>query len=190
MLKSKSLGWFVFGLLSAMLMLSACQTASTDDEAVEAQQPALPIDSDQDSSDVIEAVVEVDGNEQTTTIAIADAADIGQVLVDGEGFTLYLFMNDEAGVSNCTGGCTNVWPPMLTEGELLAGDGLDANLLGTITREDGSTQVTYNDHPLYRYAADTNPGDVNGAGVGGVWFPISPTGEKVAAAAEEEEIDY
>ncbi len=109
-------------------------------------------------------------------VATADS-DLGQILVDGEGFTLYLFDNDSEGESACTDDCAETWPPLT--GEATAGEGADAALLGTITREDGSEQVTYNGHPLYRFAPDEAPGDVNGQGVGEVWWVVSPEGESI-----------
>lgn len=112
------------------------------------------------------------------TVAVAET-DLGEVLVDGDGFTLYLFTNDSEGSSACTGGCASTWPPLTVDGEPSAGDGVDASLLGTITRDDGSTQVAYNGHPLYTYAPDEAPGDTTGQGVGGVWFALTPAGDAV-----------
>ena len=106
--------------------------------------------------------------------------------MDGDGFSLYLFMKDtqNGDASTCTDadGCATEWPPVLTDGDPIAGDGVDATLLGTITREDGSTQVTYNGWPLYRFHEDTAAGDTNGQGLdefGGLWYLVSPTGEAV-----------
>jgi predicted lipoprotein with Yx(FWY)xxD motif len=115
------------------------------------------------------------------TVNVAEVGTFGQALVDGEGRTLYLFTNDtqNSGTSSCTGDCLVAWPPLFTDGDPVAGEGVDAALLGTIALPDGTTQVTYNGWPLYYYAEDTAPGDVNGQGVGGVWFVVSPTGEMI-----------
>lgn len=118
-----------------------------------------------------------------TTVQIAEHESLGQYLTDAEGQTLYLFLNDSENTSTCTGGCLEAWPPLLSEGEPMAGEELDAALLGTITREDGSMQVTYNGWPLYYFAKDEAPGDINGQGVGEVWYLISPAGEPVGAPA-------
>ena len=120
------------------------------------------------------------------TVNVSESADFGSILVDGNGFSLYLFMQDtqNSGTSTCTDadGCTTEWPPLLTDGDPVAGEGVDAALLGTITRDDGSTQVTYNGWPLYLFEEDTAAGDTNGQGLdefGGLWFLVSPTGEAI-----------
>jgi predicted lipoprotein with Yx(FWY)xxD motif len=120
------------------------------------------------------------------TVNVSESADFGPILVDGDGFSLYLFMQDtqNSGASTCldADGCATEWPPLVTEGEPVAGEGVDETLLGTITRDDGSLQVTYNGWPLYLFAEDTAPGDTNGQGVdefGGLWFLVSTAGEAI-----------
>jgi predicted lipoprotein with Yx(FWY)xxD motif len=117
----------------------------------------------------------------TTTLAgpvIAIATtDRGDVLVDDTGMTLYLFLPDEQGPSTCTGGCATTWPPLT--GEFAAGDGIDADLLGTVARGDGTLQVTYNGWPLYGYGGDSEPGDTSGQGLGGNWWVVDAAGEPV-----------
>lgn len=199
-MKRRFLGWFVLVLLAMSLALTACQSepAPADDGPQSAEQPEAPADSGTDAEDsnadtpgdTADAEPEEVEQPPTTPIGVADVAGFGLILVDGEGWTLYIFLNDEPGVSNCSGSCENNWPPLLAEGELAAGEGVDASLLGTTTRDDGTTQLTYNGWPLYYYVDDVNPGDTNGIGVGDVWYPISPAGEQAAAAEEEEEIDY
>lgn len=102
----------------------------------------------------------------TNTVIVTDG-----VLTDSAGNTFYIFDNDEAGVSNCTGSCTDIWPPRVVDGDPSAGDGIDGTL-ATIARDDGATQVTYNGQPLYYYANDEAPGDRNGDDVGGVWHVV------------------
>lgn len=102
---------------------------------------------------------------------------LGEILVDDDGLTLYILTSDSATESTCGGGCASSWPPLTVTGEVLAGAGLDTTLVGTILRSDGSTQVTYAGHPLYRYAPDDVPGDVKGQGRSGAWFALSPAGE-------------
>lgn len=115
------------------------------------------------------------------TVSVSDVGSYGSALVDAEGRTLYLFTNDtqNGGSSACTGNCLTNWPPLLTTGDPVAGEGVDPSLLGTITRDDGTTQVTYNGWPLYYYAQDTAAGDANGQGVGSVWYLVSPAGEAI-----------
>lgn len=120
------------------------------------------------------------------TVMVSQDATFGPILVNGEGMSLYVFMQDtqNSGTSTCTDvdGCTAEWPPLSTEGSPVAGEGVDATLLGTITRDDGTLQVTYNGWPLYLFVEDTAPGDTNGQGLdefGGLWFLVSPAGETV-----------
>ncbi len=109
----------------------------------------------------------------SVTLMVSSKAGLGDFLVDGKGMTLYLFTNDTPGVSNCSGGCLEAWPPLLVEGDPVAGKGVSGRL-GVIVRDDGARQVTYNDLPLYYYVADAKPGDTTGQGVGGVWFVVEP----------------
>ena len=110
---------------------------------------------------------------------------LGEFLADDKGMTLYLFTKDEPNVSNCYDKCEDAWPVLHTEGAPQAGDGVDATLLSTTTRKDGSVQVTYNGWPLYYYVKDTKPGDVTGQDVGEVWYVISPAGEMITSATAE-----
>ncbi len=105
----------------------------------------------------------------------------GSFLVDAKGMTLYLFTKDTTNTSNCYDKCAVAWPPLLTSGTPVAGNGVDASKFGTTMRKDGTTQVTYNGWPLYYFAKDKAPGDVNGQGVGSVWFVVSATGDKITA---------
>jgi predicted lipoprotein with Yx(FWY)xxD motif len=98
--------------------------------------------------------------------------------------SLYAFMKDTQNgrASSCTGECAEKWPPLLTQAVPVAGEGVDATLLGTITRDDGSLQVTYNGWPLYLYKTDVMAGDYYGQGLddfGGLWFLVSPAGEAI-----------
>jgi predicted lipoprotein with Yx(FWY)xxD motif len=105
---------------------------------------------------------------------------LGSFLVDDKGMTLYLFTKDTPNTSNCYDKCATAWPPLLTTGDPVAGEGVDASLLGTTTRTDGAVQVTYNGWPLYYYEKDKAPGDVTGQDVGDVWFVVSAEGDQVA----------
>ncbi len=119
----------------------------------------------------------MEGEGAAPTVTVAQSGTYGPYLVDAQGRALYVFLNDSPGKSACTGGCLQAWPPLRVEGEPAAGEGVDAGLLGTIVREDdGTTQVTYADWPLYYYAGDMGPGETNGQGRGGVWYLIAPDG--------------
>ncbi|MBE3597592.1 MAG: c-type cytochrome [Limnochordaceae bacterium] len=117
--------------------------------------------------------------------AIQDAT-YGRILADAQGRTLYLFTKDSKNSSTCYNQCAEIWPPLLVKDKAMAGKGVAANLLGTTQRKDGTLQVTYNGWPLYYYAKDSRPGDVNGQGVGGVWFLVSPDGFAVKPRQEQQ----
>lgn len=98
------------------------------------------------------------------------------VLTNSKGFTLYWFVPDTSTTSKCNGSCAALWPPV--KGPVTAGSGVTGKL-GTITRSDGSTQATYNGHPLYTYTGDTGPGQDHGNGInssGGVWHEVTVSG--------------
>lgn len=110
-----------------------------------------------------------------TTIGVAQL-DLGTALVGPDGRTLYAFTGDSGGQIACVGGCLDSWPPFITDGQPRAGDGVDASLLGTIEREDGSVQVTYAGSPLYFSADDAAPGDTKGQAFNDAWFAVSADG--------------
>lgn len=121
--------------------------------------------------------------QESETIAATKNSELGKkILVDEDGKTLYLFEKDRGGKSTCSGACAQAWPPVTTEGKPQVGKGASASKLGTTTRNDGSTQVTYNGHPLYYYASDNKPGELKGEGLeqfGAEWYVLSPQGNKV-----------
>jgi len=102
------------------------------------------------------------------------------VVTNAKGFTLYSFAPDTATTSKCNGACAQIWPPVT--GAVTAGPGVTGKL-GTITRSDGSTQATYDGHPLYTYVADTAPGQATGNGInanGGLWHEVTASGTTAA----------
>jgi predicted lipoprotein with Yx(FWY)xxD motif len=102
--------------------------------------------------------------------------------VGGNGRTLYLFQADKSGTSACSGGCAAAWPPDTVTGTPQAGSGVSQSLLGTITRADGTMQLTYNGHPLYYFTGDTAGGAAHGQGVkafGAEWHVVSASGSKI-----------
>jgi predicted lipoprotein with Yx(FWY)xxD motif len=106
----------------------------------------------------------------------------GTVLVDGTGRTLYLFQKDQPNQSACSGACVSAWPVDQSSGTPKAGSGVKASLLSTIKRTDGTTQITYNKHPLYFYSGDSQAGQLNGQGLnafGAVWNVVAPAGVAV-----------
>jgi predicted lipoprotein with Yx(FWY)xxD motif len=105
--------------------------------------------------------------------------DLGEVLVDEDGMTLYMFVPDQKqdGTPTCYDDCAESWPAL--EGEASAGDGIDESLLGTAEREDGTLQVTYNNLPLYHFSGDENAGDINGQGLSDVWWVVDAAGDPI-----------
>ena len=110
------------------------------------------------------------------------SSNLGRVLVDVHGKTLYLWAHDKGSKSTCSGECAEYWPPLLTQGKAVAGSGANAKLLGASRRSDGRLQVTYAGHPLYYFVKDSKPGQTNGEGLngfGGRWDPVSAGGAAV-----------
>lgn len=106
-------------------------------------------------------------------VTVRSDADLGDILVDARGMTLYLYTKDQPSVSNCYDACATAWPPLLTGSDPTGSDAVAAGL-GTTQRTDGGVQVTYNGVPLYYWAKDQKPGDTTGQNVGGVWFVVNP----------------
>jgi len=126
------------------------------------------------------------------TIGVATGG-LGQVLVNSQGRTLYLFQKDSGTTSACTGACATFWPPLRSSGRPTVGNGASASLLATTTRSDGGSQITYNGHPLYLYSGDQKPGDTNGEGLtafGGGWFALTPAGTQVFRPASNTGYGY
>jgi predicted lipoprotein with Yx(FWY)xxD motif len=118
---------------------------------------------------------------RTATVKVAHSA-LGNILVDSKGRTLYLWKKDTGKKSKCFGDCAVDWPPLRVSGKPTAGRGAHASLLGTTKRRDGKAQVTYNGHPLYRFAGDKKPGNTNGQGLdgfGALWWVVSPSGRQI-----------
>src|SRR5580700_10164238 len=117
-----------------------------------------------------------------TALILRSAGNLGPILVGPNGKTLYLFMSDSATMSTCYGSCAQNWPPLTTSGTLRGMGGVSQSLLGTITRQNGTKQVTYHGHPLYYFIADSGPGMANGEGVdafGARWEGINAAGVAV-----------
>ena len=172
MFKQKNL--FILALASLLVAgLAGCDFLFDD---------GSPADDDDDGGTTTEMQVDVAENDT-----------LGTYLTDGEGRSLYLFTDENGNPVPCTGQCAGVWPPFTAEGEVAAGGGADASLLSTTERPDGSMQVVYNGWPLYFFANDQGPGDVNGQGIhsfGGEWYLISPAGEEVEAEGGESSMTF
>jgi len=114
-----------------------------------------------------------------TTVRIRNSP-FGKMLFNSRRQAIYIFQNDGKGKTVCYGECAEAWPPVLTRGKPVAGKGVEADLLGTIERRDGTLQVTYADQPLYYYANE-GPGEVLCHNVnlnGGLWWVVGPDGKR------------
>jgi predicted lipoprotein with Yx(FWY)xxD motif len=166
-------------IAAALLVVTGCTTDGSEGgdgqdvaPAVEAPAPAGP-DTDAGAPESVPAVRTAPG-------------PLGTHLVDADGMALYLFTADGPGVSTCADACLATWPALTVEGAPDAGRGVDAALLGTLTREDGSEQITYAGWPLYRFAGDTRLGDIAGQGLDDAWFLVAPDGEAITATEAEQ----
>lgn len=115
-------------------------------------------------------------------IQISEKQPFGKYLSADEGRAVYLFTADSKGRSACQSACAQAWPPVTTSGKPEADAGVDAAMLGTIERQDGTAQVTYNGMPLYYFVQDQKPGSTAGEnvnGFGGEWYLVSPQGKKI-----------
>lgn len=164
-------------LLLALIALACGGDGEADDgDAAQGDTPAATDDA------VADAPADADPGAGDPVAGISDS-DLGQIVVAGDGMTLYAFTNDTDGTSVCTDDCATTWPPLVVEEGFTLAEELDAGVFSTIEREDGTLQLVAGDRPLYRYAPDTAPGDITGQGVGGVWFVVTPDGELIEDVA-------
>jgi predicted lipoprotein with Yx(FWY)xxD motif len=170
--------WGVAGLAALALSLSACASSGSTSAAA-GNTPAAPASSPAASAPAGSAPAASSGATTLTVKTIAGQ----QVVTNSAGFTLYWFAPDTSTTSKCTGSCATYWPPV--KGPATAMSGVTGKL-GTITRSDGTTQATYDGHPLYTYAADSAPGQAKGNGLnasGGLWYEMTVSGATPAANA-------
>lgn len=117
-------------------------------------------------------------------IRISEKSPFGKYLSDDQGRAIYMFTADTKGKSACYGACAQAWPPVKTDGKPEAESGVNAALLGTVKRQDGTIQATYDGMPLYYFVQDQGPGSTKGEEIkhfGGSWYLVSPEGKKIEA---------
>lgn len=165
---------FLVLALPLALILAACSSAG----ASTAPSPGAT-----------EAPADATGAPSDATVVLADN-ELGRILVDADGRTLYGFTADVDGASTCYDDCAVNWPPLLGDASATVGDGLDASKLTTTERTDGTTQLVYGDWPLYYWVADAAPGDTTGQGVGGVWFVIGADGSLIGPQTGRDPGEY
>ncbi|GAB3232870.1 hypothetical protein GCM10027447_28920 [Glycomyces halotolerans] len=165
--------------LAAALALTAC--GGDDEDADPGSRYGAPETDTETPTDAATTEDDAGGAGSTVDELGLAETDLGEVVVDGEEMTVYLFTEDAGGTPTCYEQCAENWPPLLAEddGEVEVGDGLDESLVGRVEREDGSMQVTYNEHPLYFWVDDAAPGDINGQGVNNVWYVLDAEGNAI-----------
>jgi predicted lipoprotein with Yx(FWY)xxD motif len=170
----------------AGLMLAACGTAGNDTARpkAEAQVPVGATNAPNKaptSAPAVEQGAPVAAQRWKGWLVLSDAQNpaLGTVVVNGKGLTVYRFDADTAkpSVSNCTGACAALWPPIKFTKKLKL-KGIPRSAIGNIMTKDGICQATINGRPAYTYAKDTAPGQINGQGIGGKWFAMAPDGSK------------
>lgn len=118
------------------------------------------------------------------SVNAVDTGAFGSILAGANGRAIYILSSDQPNKSSCTGTCAEDWPPLTVAGKPKAGAGVNGKSLSTLTRADGTKQVTFAGQPLYYFASDKQPGDINGQGLtayGGNWYVLSPSGEAIKA---------
>ncbi|MDR3577579.1 MAG: hypothetical protein P4L50_27255 [Anaerolineaceae bacterium] len=171
-MKFKKAGiWLALNLIvMASFILTACSSP-----AAAVPPTAAPVQPQAAAPTAVPTAVMVP--EKTFTLKVGNNPTLGSYLTDQDGKTVYVFTKDTTSTSVCNGGCAKAWPPL--EGVGAAGSGVDASLIGTGSRQDGSKQVTYKGMLLYYWSGDTKAGDINGQNIQGVWFAISPSGDLI-----------
>jgi predicted lipoprotein with Yx(FWY)xxD motif len=176
--------------LVAAMLIAGCGGGSSSSATTESSEPAaVETEAPKEEAAAVKEesaprpAPEPEPEGEATPISLGEAAEVGQILVDEEGMTLYYFQKDQkgSGKSKCEGACAEAWPPLLTEGKPEAMKGVKAAMLGTIKRKDGTTQVTYAGWPLYTFVEDKKPGEDNGTdskGFGASWYPLHSNGKK------------
>ncbi|MFG2107836.1 hypothetical protein [Micromonospora chersina] len=174
---------------SAMVALTACAPAGYDGANSSAAEPVAVAAAEPTASAEPEASASPDAPADdkappsdvklTDELVSKKLPRMGQVVTDQDGWVLYRFDKDSADPpqSNCVDKCAQVWPPALTDGNPQL-QGVSDDKVGTVTRQDGTRQITIGGWPVYRYIGDKKPGQWKGQGVGGTWFVVDPTGKK------------
>ena len=165
----------VGGALSAAVVVAACSSGASSSAAAPAAPAAAPAGGSSSSAGA--------SSSGGTVITTAKSSG-GTVLASSSGRAVYLWAKDTGDMSNCNGACAGAWPPVTTTGTATASGGAVASDIGTITRSDGTKQVTYDGHPLYYFSGDSGPGMASGQGsdaFGAKWWLVTPAGSDVTA---------
>ncbi|HEU4348997.1 MAG TPA: hypothetical protein VFR35_14560 [Actinoplanes sp.] len=170
--------------IAAALALPGCAPAgynAADYGGGSAVDPAADAVQASPTAEPSAGAAELDEDAITSELTGTTVKRMGKVVVDQEGYVLYRFDKDKTGPeveSACDGDCAKIWPPALTEDGKPELDGVDPADVGSVTRADGTTQLTIGKWPVYRYAGDEKPGQWRGQNVSGSWFVVNPDGTR------------
>jgi predicted lipoprotein with Yx(FWY)xxD motif len=173
---AKRARWAVAAVLGAALVTAAaCSSGS-----------ASPTTTSGNHSSASTSTTASGSTTSSTSSSVVDVAQAsaGPILVNHAGLTLYRYTPDGTGKSVCNGGCATAWPPLTVPAgttKVTGASAIESGSLGTITRSDGTLQVSYKGMPLYTFTGDTAPGQTNGQGAGGIWFYIPVTSSSTAS---------
>ncbi|UWF78092.1 MULTISPECIES: COG4315 family predicted lipoprotein [Microbacterium] len=173
-MRSKTTGVLLGAALVLTLGVAGCSSPSPGG-GEEPADPGYGVSPSEEPSETPSA-------EASGEVALMTAdSSLGEIVVDGEGMTVYMFDNDTQGTdsSACTVQCLENWPIVTVDSETPEVDGVTGEV-GTIMSPEGEMQLTLNGWPLYYFAGDAAPGDVKGQGVNDVWWVLSPSGERMA----------
>jgi predicted lipoprotein with Yx(FWY)xxD motif len=166
----------VGGAVGVALLAAACSSAGSSTPAASGSTPA-------GASAPSSAPASGGASASGTTVITTASSSAGTFLTSGSGRAIYLWAKDSGGMSACTGACASAWPPVT--GTATVAGSAKASDLGTITRSDGTKQVTYDGHPLYYFVGDSGPGTASGQGsdnFGAKWWLVSPAGSDITAS--------
>ena len=168
--------------LALTIAALALVAAGCGDDSADGGDEAAATQTSTEGASTAEATTEAAPAQSDGTEVKVSDSEFGPMLFDANEQAIYLFEKETSSKPECYGECAVAWPPVLTNGEPVAGKGTDQSLLGTTKRDDGTTQVTYKGHPLYFYANE-GPGEVRCHNVdlnGGIWAVVKPNGDRAA----------
>jgi predicted lipoprotein with Yx(FWY)xxD motif len=164
--------------VASALMVAACGSAASSSSSAPASSAAAPASSAAAAGSSASAAA-------TGTVITTHAGSGGAFLTTSTGQAVYLWTKDGKNMSACSGACASAWPPVTATGTVTAAGSAQASELGTITRSDGTKQVTYDGHPLYTFVGDSGPDQTSGQGndgFGAKWWLVAPSGAQITGA--------